>query len=148
MPRIRRSEDLPFGVVVVAFGFLLNAILFAMVLAHIRQGTRLAEQVLSDAGWLWPSYLALIALDVLVALLLLRRNPFGWVLAMIFICVSLAFYLGGWYIGTPEYVRMAIFAAMALYLNQREVRTAFSWQARDDARPRTVTVDEESTGAA
>ena len=84
----------PFGVVVVALGFLLNALLFAGVLAHIRDGARLAERVLSDAGWLWPTYIALIAIDVLVAMLLLRRNPFGWVLAMIVICLSLALFLG------------------------------------------------------
>ena len=143
MARIRRSEDLPFGVVVVAMGFLLNALLFAGVLAHIRDGARLAERVLSDAGWLSPTYLALIALDVLIALLLLRRNPFGWVLAMIVICLSLALYLAAWFIGSPEYIRMAIYSAMALYLNQRAVRTAFAWHPTEDRSPPTVTVDED-----
>ena len=143
MPRIRRSDDLPFGVVVVAFGFLLNALLFAGVLADIRQGTRLAERLLSEAGWLWPSYLGLIAIDVLIALLLLRRSPFGWVLAMIAICLSLAVYLAGWFIGSPEFIRMAIFSAMALYLNQREVRTAFAWHPKEDSPPPSVSVDED-----
>jgi hypothetical protein len=143
MARIRRSEELPFGVVVVAFGFLLNALLFASVLADIRQGTRLAERLLSEAGWLWPSYVAFIAIDVLIALLLLRRHPFGWVLAMIVICISLALYLAGWFIGSPEFIRMAIYSAMALYLNQREVRTAFAWHPEPDRPPPTVSVDED-----
>ncbi len=145
MARMRRSEELPFGVVVVAMGFLLNALLFAGVLAHIRDGARLAERVLSDAGWLSPTYLALIALDVLIALLLLRRNPFGWVLAMIVICLSLALYLAAWFIGSPEYIRMAIYSAMALYLNQRAVRTAFAWHPVDATPHPIVSPDEDGT---
>ena len=145
MARARRPDDLPFGVVVVAFGFLLNAFLFALVLAGIREGTRLAEQVLSEAGFLWPVYGVLIALDVLAAILLLRRHPAGWVLAMLLTCVALGAYLVGWVAGTPEYVRMAIFAAMALYLNQREVRATFTWHPKDDTMSR---VDQEGAGAA
>jgi hypothetical protein len=142
MARIRRAEDLPFGVVVVAFGFLLNALLFAGVLAHIRDGARVAERVLSDAGWLWPTYIALIAIEVLVAVLLLRRNPFGWVLAMIIICISLAVYLVAWFVGDPEYIRMAVYSIMALYLNQRSVRTTFGWHPVDDS-PRTIVSRED-----
>jgi hypothetical protein len=144
MARVRRPDELPFGVVVVAFGFLLNALLFALVLADIREGTRLAEQVLSEAGFLLPVYGALIALEVLVAVLLLRKHPVGWVLAMLVVCVSLAVYLAGWFVGTPEYVRMAIFSAMALYLNQREVRAAFAWHPLEDG---SSPVDEEGTDA-
>ena len=140
--RIRRDE-LPFGVVVVALGFLLNALLFALVLAGIRSGTKLAEQILGDAGLLWPIYVPLIVVNVLVALLLLRRHPIGWVLAMVVVCIALAIYLVGWWIGTPEHIRMAIFSAMALYLNQREVRAAF---ARDGQHDRAETMD--GTGAA
>jgi hypothetical protein len=140
--RIRRRDDLPFGVVVVALGFLLNALLYALVLAQIRTGTRLAEQLLGDAGLLWPVYGTLIAVNVLVAVLLLRRDPIGWVLAMLLVFIALAVYLGGWWIGTPEYIRMAIFAAMALYMNQREVRAAF---ARDGQRDQAEAMD--GTGA-
>ena len=138
----RTSPDLPFGVVVVALGFLLNAILYAMVLAGIRSGTKLAEQLLGDAGLLWPIYITLIVVQILVAVLLLRRHPLGWVLAMLVVCIALGAYLVGWWIGTPEYIRMAIFAAMALYLNQREVRAAF---ARDGLRDRAEAMD--GTGA-
>jgi hypothetical protein len=119
-------RELPFGVVVVALGFLLNALLFALVIAGIREGTRLAERMLAEAGWLSPTYGLLIAVNVLVALLLLRRHPLGWVLAMLFVCLALAVYLVGWWLGTAEYIRMAIYSAMALYLNQREVRLAFA----------------------
>jgi hypothetical protein len=113
-------------VVVVALGFLLNAILFALVLAGIREGTKLAEDALAAAGWLMPGYLVLIVINVLIAILLLRGHPLGWVLAMLFVCVALGTYLVGWWLGTAEYVRMAIFSAMALYMNQREVRAAFA----------------------
>jgi hypothetical protein len=132
MARRIRRDDLPFGVAVVAFGFLLNALLYALVLADIRTGTRLAERTLGDAGLLWPVYGMLIAINILVALLLLRRDPIGWVLAMLLVFLALGAYLIGWWIGAPEYIRMAIFAAMALYLNQREVRAAFSWDTQRD----------------
>jgi hypothetical protein len=138
----RTSPGLPFGVVMVALGFLLNAILYALVLAGIRSGTRLAEQLLGEAGLLWPIYGTLIALQVLVALLLLRRHPIGWVLAMLLVFVALGAYLIGWWIGTPEYIRMAIFSAMAIYMNQREVRAAF---ARDGQQDRAEAMD--GTGA-
>lgn len=126
----------------VALGFLLNAILYALVLAGIRSGTPLAERTLGDAGLLWPLYGTLIVIQVLVALLLLRRRPTGWVLAMFLVCIALGAYLVGWWIGTPEYIRMAIFAAMAIYMNQREVRAAF---ARDGLRDQAEVMD--GTGA-
>ena len=119
---------------VVALGFLLNALLFALVLAGIRERDAPGRTAPGDAGLLWPIYGALIAIDVLVALLLLRRNPFGWVLAMLLVCIVArrsTWRRGG--IGSPEYIRMAIFSAMALYLNQREVRAAFAWHPVDAA---------------
>ncbi len=143
MARRFRRDDLPFGVVVVAMGFLLNALLYALVLADIRTGTRLAERLLADAFLLWPVYGALIAINVLVALLLLRRDPIGWVFAMLLVFIALLVYLVGWWIGTPEYVRMAVYSAMAIYMNQREVRAAF---ARDGARDRAETMDGAGTG--
>jgi hypothetical protein len=133
MARFRRSEDLPFGVVVVAFGFLLNAFLFALAMAGMYDATRVIVQVVRDATFLEPVYVTVLAIEILAAILLLRRNPFGWVLAMLLVCASLAFLLGAWWAGSPEYPRMAIFAAMALYLNQREVRIAFAWHPRVDA---------------
>lgn len=133
MARLRRSEDLPFGVVVVAFGFLLNAFLFALAMAGVYGQTRAIVQLVRDAAFLQPVYLTVLAIQVLAAILLLRRNPFGWVLAMLLVCASLAFLLGAWYSGSPEYPRMAIFAAMALYLNQREVRIAFAWHPKVEA---------------
>lgn len=126
----------------VALGFLLNAVLYALVLAGIRSGTKLAEELLGDAGLLWPVYGTLIVLQVLVALLLLRRNPNGWVLAMLLVFIALGAYLLGWWIGTPEYIRMAIFSVMAIYMNQREVRAAF---ARDGLQDRAAAMD--GTGA-
>ncbi|MET1232321.1 MAG: hypothetical protein ABWY52_05685 [Candidatus Limnocylindrales bacterium] len=143
MARRIRRDDLPFGVVVVAFGFLLNALLYALVLAHIRSGTRLAEQLLGDAGLLWPVYGTLIAINILVALLLLRRDPIGWVFAMLLVFIALLVYLVGWWIGTPEYIRMAVYSAMAIYMNQREVRAAF---ARDGRRDRAEVMDGAGTG--
>jgi hypothetical protein len=40
---------------------------------------------------------------------------------------------------------MAIFAAMALYLNQREVRIAFAWHPKED--PSSDAVDRGGEGA-
>lgn len=123
-PRPAR-RSVPFGVIVVALGFVLNATLFALVLAGLRTGSALAERMLGDLGTLTPVYIGLVALQFLAALLLLRLHPRGWTLAMVVVCIGLAIFIGGWYIGTPDYLRMAIFATMAFYLNQREVRAAF-----------------------
>jgi hypothetical protein len=38
---------------------------------------------------------------------------------------------------TPEYIRWHL-SAMALYLNQREVRTAFAWHPNDAAPAATA----------
>jgi chromate transport protein ChrA len=145
MSRFARREDLPFGVVVVALGFILNAVLFALAMAGIYGTSRAIVELTSGTPLLRPVYIAVLAVEVLAALLLLRRHPAGWVLAMLLICVSLAFLLATWYVGSPEYLRMAIFAAMALYLNQREVRTAFAWHPKEDVE---TAAEGEGAGAA
>ena len=98
----------------VALGFLLNAILYALVLAGIRSGTKLAEELLGDAGLLWPIYGTLIALQVLVALLLLRRHPTGWVLAMLSLVTQNSIF--GWYLphGIPMW--LGLLALFAIYM--------------------------------
>lgn len=145
MARLRRSEDLPFGVVVVAFGFLLNAFLFVLALAGVYGTSRAVIEAFDQTPLIRPVFLLLMAIEILTALLLLRRHPIGWVLAMLLACISLAFLLVLWTVGSPEYIRMLIFSAMALYLNQREVRTAFAWHPRED-HPKEI--DEEGAGAA
>jgi chromate transport protein ChrA len=146
MSRFARREDLPFGVVVVALGFILNALLFALAITDIYGTSRAIVQLTAGTPLLRPVYIGVLAVEILAALLLLRRHPAGWVLAMLLICVSLAFLLATWYLGSPEYLRMAIFAAMALYLNQREVRTAFAWHPKENADA-PAAVDEEGAGA-
>ena len=152
MARIRRSEDLPFGVVVVAFGFLLNAFLFVLALAGVYGTSRIVVEAFQQTPFIRPVFFLLMATEILTALFLLRRHPIGWVLAMLLACISLAFLLVLWSLGSPEYIRMPIFSAMALYLNQREVRTAFAWHPRDDhastVDDHASTVDEEGAGAA
>jgi len=137
-------RDLPFGVVVVAFGFLLNALLFALFVARIRTGTELAQRVAGGTPYADGIMLLLTGLNVLAALLLLRRHPTGWVVAMLLVCVALGAYLVGWWFGVPEYPRMAIFSAMALYLNQREVRAAFAVQPSGPTDPGVGPVDDQA----
>ena len=151
MARVRRSEDLPLGVVVVALGYLLNALLFALALANIYGTSRVVVQAFEQTPFLRPLFIGLLAIEILAAVLLLRRHPVGWVLAMLLACLSLAALLALWFLGSPEYLRMLIFSAMALYLNQREVRTAFAWHPREaaprgDGAPRAL--DEAGGGAA
>jgi uncharacterized membrane protein len=145
MARLRRSEDLPFGVVVVAMGYILNALLFALALAGIYGTSRVVVETFEETPLLRPVLIGLLGIEVLTALLLLRRHPVGWVLAMLLACLSLALLLALWYLGSPEYIRMVIFAAIAFYLNQREVRIAFAWHHDVGA---AATVDDEGAGAA
>jgi hypothetical protein len=145
MARVRRSEDLPLGVVVVAMGYILNAFLFALALAGLYGTSRVVVESFQQTPLLRPLFIGLMAIEILAALLLLRRHPVGWVLAMLLACMSLAALLALWFLGSPEYIRMLVFSAMALYLNQREVRTAFAWHPKEGA-PRAV--DEEGAEAA
>ena len=127
MARRIRSDGVPFGVSMVALGFILNALLFALALADIYRPSRALADALAETAIYRPAYIGVLAVEILAALLLLRRHPAGWVLAMLLVCVSLGVLLAAWYLGSPEFLRMAIFSAMALYLNQREVRIAFAW---------------------
>ena len=126
---------LPFGVTVVAFGFLLNALLFALVLAGIRPGTAFGQAVSERFILAGPMMIGLIFFSIAAALLLLRRHPIGWVVAMLLVLTALVGYLIAWWVGTPEYLRMAIYTAMAFYLNQREVRAAFAWRPSSGTLP-------------
>ena len=57
MARLRRSEDLPFGVVVVAFGFLLNAFLFVLALAGVYGTARAVIEAFDQIPLIRPVFL-------------------------------------------------------------------------------------------
>jgi hypothetical protein len=59
------------------------------------------------------------------ALWLFSLSRRGWVLTMVFVGVGLLANLVLWYLGTPSYLRMAVQAATALYLNSAPIRELF-----------------------
>lgn len=147
----RDRGDLPLGVVLIALGFLFQGLLFALIAVGIWEGSQLSQVILSggEIGMILGIgsvfVVALIVLQVVAALLLLRRHRTGWVIAMLFTCAGLATYLVGWWLGVPEYPRMAIYAAMAFYLNQREVRAAFGGGAPAPGPRRAASHDGSTT---
>ncbi len=77
-------------------------------------------------GDMWRNiYLAWALLNVLAALWLWTLSRRGWVLVMVLVGIGLIANLSLWAIGQPSWVRMAIQAATAFYLNSAPVRDLF-----------------------
>jgi hypothetical protein len=70
-------------------------------------------------------FIAWAVLSVLSALWLWTLSRRGWAMTMILIGVGLIGNLALWWLGQPHFVRMAIQAATALYLNSAPVRQLF-----------------------
>jgi hypothetical protein len=86
------------------------------------------------AGWALDEvtrwvFIGWAVLSVLSAIWLWTLSRRGWALTMLLVGVGLVANLVLWSIGQPHFVRMAIQAATALYLNSAPVRRLFE---RDD----------------
>jgi hypothetical protein len=93
---------------------------------------------------LWRDiYIGFAILNVLAALWLWTLSRRGWVLVMVLVGVGLTSNLFLWWIGQPAWIRMAIQAATAFYLNSAPVRSLF--ERRRDEQPIVLTDREEAT---
>jgi len=83
---------------------------------------------------LWQQiYIGWAALNLFAALWLWTLSRRGWALTMVLVGIGLIGNLYLWFLGEPHFVRMAIQAATALYLNSAPIRLIFQ---RDDDVPR------------
>jgi hypothetical protein len=74
----------------------------------------------------------LLVASVILGLGVLRSRRWSWVGAILLSGLGLAFAIGGWWDGHPQYLAMAINVIAVFYLNQREVRAVFEPESGDD----------------
>jgi len=74
-------------------------------------------------------FIAWAALSILSALWLWTLSRRGWALTMLLVGMGLVANLVLWVIAQPHFIRMAILAATALYLNSAPVRRLFEPEA-------------------
>ena len=79
-----------------------------------------------ELGDVWrPIYLGWAIVNVLAALWLWTLSRRGWVLTMVLVGIGLIANLYLWWLGEPNWLRMAIQAVTAIYLNAALVRLLF-----------------------
>ena len=66
----------------------------------------------------------LLAASLIVGLGVLRSRRWAWIGAILMSGLGLAFAIGSWWDGHPQYLAMAINVVAVFYLNQRDVRLA------------------------
>jgi len=80
----------------------------------------------SSAGVLEATLvIGLLALSLVSIWGLVRRQEWGWTLAIITAGVTLALNLGWWANGEPRYLSMLVNTVAVFYLNQRDLRAVF-----------------------
>jgi hypothetical protein len=82
---------------------------------------------------LWRDiYLGYALLSILAALWLWTLSRRGWVLVMVLVGIGLIGNLALWFFNEPNWIRMAIQAATAFYLNSAPVRALFEQREEVD----------------
>ena len=133
----------PLGVIVIALIQFGRTALIAMQLLELNP--------FPDAGWFQSAVqlpepavgtvafavsriigIGLLAAGLIVGLGVLRGRRWAWVGAILMSGLGLAFAIGAWWDGHPQYLAMAINVVAVLYLNQREVRSVFDAGIEDD----------------
>ena len=61
---------------------------------------------------------------------MLRSRRWAWIGAILMSGLGLAFAIGAWWDGHPQYLAMVINVVAVFYLNQREVRSVFDRRGR------------------
>jgi len=73
----------------------------------------------------------LLAASLIVGLGVLRSRRWAWIGAILMSGLGLAFAIGAWWDGHPQYLAMVINVVAVFYLNQREVRSVFDREIPD-----------------
>lgn len=121
----------PWGIWVVVGLQIALAITLLPVFAESFPGVSPIGGVALDDLWR-DIYLAWAAINVLAALWLWTLSRRGWVLVMVLVGIGLTSNLFLWSTGQPNWVRMAIQALTAFYLNSAPVRELFERTTRID----------------
>jgi uncharacterized membrane protein (DUF2068 family) len=133
----------PLGVIVIALIQLGRTALIAMQLLELnpfpdqgwfQSAVQLPEPAVGTVAFAVSRIIgvALLAAGLIVGLGVLRGRRWAWVGAILLSGLGLAFAIGAWWDGHPQYLAMAINVVAVLYLNQREVRSVFDADAEDD----------------
>ncbi len=132
----------PAGVTLIALLNIGTGILFALALspwdplADLEVFSRVSSVTTFDQTLIVRSWLGVAAvLHVLAGLGLFMMKPWAWRLTIQLTGVGLAFYLAFDFVVHPVSIRLALYAAIAFYLNTRAVRDAFLRPRTDDEAP-------------
>jgi len=125
-PTTARRSHRPFGVILLTLLWLGYAVV-AILAALDVPGVQLAgmTRIFSAIDLAREASLGLAAVAATTAIGLLLVRPWGWVVAMLTVGMSLAFDIVGWMNGRPGYAYLALSVAIVFYLNQGEVRRRF-----------------------
>jgi hypothetical protein len=140
-PSTSRRAHRPFGVILLTLLWMAYAVL-AILAALDAPGVPLAgmTRIFAAVDLVDEASLGLAALAAITALGLLLLRPWGWVLAMLTVGVSLAFDIAGWMGGREGYAYLAIAVAIVFYLNQGDVRRRFLVEDEDADASHAVTL--------
>ena len=143
-PTTARRSHRPFGVILLTLLWLGYAVV-AILAALDVPGVPLAgmTRVFSAIDLAREASLGLAALAALTAVGLLLVRPWGWVVAMLTVGMSLAFDIVGWMNGRPGYAYLALSVAIVFYLNQGEVRRRFLVEEEPEAAHAVTLADGE-----
>jgi hypothetical protein len=139
MNRVER----PAGVTLIAILNIVTAIIFALAvspwdpLADQALLARVASITTFNQTLIVSSWLAVAAvLHFLAGIGLFLMKPWAWRLTILLTGVGLAVYLAFDLLVHPVSIRLALYAAIAFYLNTRNVRDAFLRRRGTDEVPR------------
>jgi hypothetical protein len=140
--RSSRASTAGLGILVIVVATAVRAILAAVGLLVVFGVLPPDSNRFATPVPLYPidTTLGLISSAVLLAILtmsmasvwgLLRREPWGWTLAIVTAAFVLTLNLATWMTGEPRYLSMLINSIAVFYLNQRDLRAVFG-VGRDD----------------
>ena len=102
-----------------------------MVLLLLKGANTLVQigigEITPERFWLVVGF---AVLSILAALLLLAGGRLGWLLAMGVLGWDLALALAFWWLGTPDYVAMALLSLCAILITTPEMRAAHTGPPR------------------
>ena len=106
------------------------ALLIAHSISAAAELVRNWERLASPVEALLP--LAIASLSLVAALALLAGRRIGWLLALSIVGWDLAVSLARWWVGTADFVSMALLALSALLITSRDMVAAFTSRMEPD----------------
>jgi uncharacterized membrane protein (DUF2068 family) len=130
LPLKRSSRKRPFGVSVIIFMILAYLLILVLVVifSFKPEADTISLWLLEKASPVQSQVLLLIIIlsELAIALGLWRLQRWAWVLLMVWLGCLMATDIWGHINGNPSYLTMFINVIIVFYINQREVKKAFS----------------------